>query len=350
MKYSDINLFCCPECKGNLKFLKIDEFDKDADVSCPHGQKEDARGVREGSIICVHCNSEYPVIKSIPRFTAPDTYASSFGYQWNKFSRTQLDAKQKQISKIRFYATAKWPENLQGQLVLEAGCGAGRFSGVALDTGAEVYSFDLSNAVDACMANTESIEQKNRHHIFQADIYKVPLGRDMFDKIFCFGVLQHCPDVRKAYLSLIPFLKPGGELVVDCYLSQPLKDMFNLKYLLRPVFKWWRLSWLFKLCSVATSMEYDLKAFLVKVPLIGRHIANLVPIGALNYEPEYYFSVSEIKEIKALSMFDMLSPKYDQPQKISDFRSWMACAGLEILELTIGYNGINARGRRPVGE
>ena len=64
MKYSDTNLFCCPGCGGNLKFLKIDEFDKDADVSCPHAQKEDARGVREGSIICAHCDSKYPIIKS----------------------------------------------------------------------------------------------------------------------------------------------------------------------------------------------------------------------------------------------------------------------------------------------
>jgi len=338
MKYSDINVFCCPECRSRLRFLKLSEFDKNLD-----GQE-----VLEGLITCVNCNSIYPIIKSIPRFVSRNNYASSFGYQWKKFSRTQFGGNQKQIAKVRFEATTKWPDNLKGQLILEAGCGAGRFSEIALDTGAEVYSFDLSDAVEADMANIKSLELKMRHHLFQADIYKIPLPCEMFDKIFCFGVLQHCPDVKKAYLSLIPFLKREGELVVDCYLSQPLKDAFNLKYLLRPFFKWWKPSWLFAFCSVMISVIYDIKSSFAKIPMVGKLISRLIPIGRLNYEPDYYFSVPEIKEIKTLSMFDMLSPKYDQPQRISNFRLWMQGAGLEILELTTGYNGINARGRRTI--
>ncbi len=337
MKYSDINVFCCAKCRGVLRFLRISECDKNLDM----------QEVLEGLLICANCNSNYPIMKSIPRFVNLNNYTSSFGYQWKKFSRTQLGEIQKQISRERFYATTKWPNNLCGQLILEVGCGAGRFSEIALDTGAEVHSFDLSDAVEANMANIKSWELKRHHHLFQADIYQIPLPYEMFDKIFCFGVLQHCPDVRKAYLSLVHFLKPGGELAVDCYLSQPLKDMFNLKYLLRPFFKWWRPSWLFVFCSVIISLAYDAKSILVKIPIVGTIISRIIPIGRLNYEPDYYFSVPEIKEIKTLSMFDMLSPKYDKPQKISNFRLWMESAGLEILELTTGYNGINARGRRP---
>lgn len=324
-------------------------FDKYSDTSSVSIQGQEAQEVREGLLICQDCRLEYPVIKSIPRFMENNAYVSSFGYQWKKFSRTQLGVKQKQISRIRFYATTKWPDNLQGQLILEVGCGAGRFSEIALDTGAEVYSFDLSDAVEVSAANIGSLELRRRYHPFQADIYKIPLSHGMFDKIFCFGVLQHCPDIKKAFLGLVPFLKPQGELVVDCYLRQPLKDIFNLKYLLRPFFKWWRPAWLFAFCAVTINVLYKLKSSFIKFPLIGKRIANLIPIGALNYEPEYCFSVSEIKEIKTLSMFDMLSPKYDKPQDISSFRYWMEEAGLEILGLTIGYNGINARGLRPDG-
>ena len=198
------------------------------------------------------------------------------------------------------------------------------------------------------MANIESSQLKLRHHLFQADIYKIPLPPKMFDKIFCFGVLQHCPDVRKAFLALVPFLKPGGELVADCYLRHPLKDMLGLKYLLRPFLKWWRPRYLFMFCSFVTSVSYDIKAFVQTFPLIGKHIAKFIPIGVLNYEPDYHFSQSEIKEIKALSLFDMLSPRYDKPQRISDFYAWMQEAGLEILRLCIGYSGISAKGRRPI--
>lgn len=247
---------------------------------------------------------------------------------------------------MRFNIETQWPDNLQGQLILEAGCGAGRFSEIALDTGAELWSFDMSEAVEACTANMESLETRRRHHVFQADIYKIPLPYEMFDKIFCFGVLQHCPDVKRAYFSLAHFLKPRGELAVDCYLKEPLKDIFKLKYLFRPLFKWWKASWLFVFCSLVISAAYDSKLFFVKIPIIGRFISGLIPIGPLNYGQGHYFCADRIKEIKTLSMFDMLSPKYDRPQKISNFRLWMESAGLEILELTTGYNGINARGRR----
>jgi hypothetical protein len=62
------------------------------------------------------------------------------------------------------------------------------------------------------------------------------------------------------------------------------------------------------------------------------------------------FSIDELKEIKTLSVFDMLSPKYDNPQKLSTFKAWMEEAGLEILEMTTGFNGINARGRKPLAK
>jgi SAM-dependent methyltransferase len=275
-----------------------------------------------------------------------DNYASSFSYQWRKFKQTQLVGDQKQITKIRLYETAKWPDNLKDQLILEAGCGVGRFTEIVLLAQARVYSFDLGASVELAMDNLKGTPWIVNYHPFQADIYEIPLPYAMFDKILCLGVLQHCPDVKKAYLSLVSFLKPGGELVIDCYLRQPLRDMFNLKYLIRPFFKWWRLLWLFAFCTIAISVAYDTKSFLTKVPIIGGILSKLIPIGKLNYEPDYHFSVSEIKEIKTLSMFDMLSPRYDNPQRLSDLRAWIEGAGLEIAELTTGYNGINARARK----
>jgi SAM-dependent methyltransferase len=241
----------------------------------------------------------------------------------------------------RFFATTHWADRLTGQQILEAGCGAGRFSSVALSTGAEVFSFDLSVAVEACLENIPST-QKPRHHLFQASIYEIPLAHEMFDKIFCLGVLQHCPDVKRAFLSLIPHLKPGGELAVDCYWRQPLRDAFNPKYLLRPFFKWWEPALLFKFWTAVISATYDLKALLNRIPVAGPPLARMIPIGRLNFEPDLKLSVPEIKEIKTLSVFDMLSPKYDQPQTLETFEAWIHEAGLETVKLTLGHNGINA--------
>jgi hypothetical protein len=77
----------------------------------------------------------------------------------------------------------------------------------------------------------------------------------------------------------------------------------------------------------------------------GQRLAGFIPIGRLNYEPGFHFTIPELKEIKTLSVFDMLSPKYDKCQKMSGVRRWMEEANLEVVELTTGYNGINARAR-----
>jgi SAM-dependent methyltransferase len=305
----------------------------------------DGEQVEEGSLRCGKCRTEHAIIDSIPRFVPFDNDASSFGFQWTAFARVQTDASQMPYNHERFFATTDWPKDLRGELILEAGCGAGRFSGVALQTGAELYSFDLSRAVDACFDNVDSPE---RHHLFQADITAIPLPHGMFDKIFCLGVLQHTADVKKSYLSLIPFLKPGGELAADCYLSQPLKHAFNLKYWLRPFFKWWKPSMLLTFWSAVISISYDLKSFLARIPVMGKTLASLIPIGRLNFEPEMKLTISEIKEIKTLSVIDMLSPKYDQCKKLSDFEAWTREAGLELVKLTLGYNGVNVRVRRPL--
>jgi hypothetical protein len=43
----------------------------------------------------------------------------------------------------------------------------------------------------------------------------------------------------------------------------------------------------------------------------------------------------------------MLSPVYDQPQQMEDVREWFGQAGLIDVQLKRGYNGINAKGKRP---
>lgn len=327
-------IYRCPTCRGRLAIGEM----RTREGSSPE--------LEEGTLTCLACGRRYPIVKGIPRFVSADNYAASFGYQWTIFARTQVGGAQKQISQARFDATTRWPNHLEGQRILEAGCGAGRFSEIALETGAEVYSCDLSGAVEACQESVSSPHLRSRHHVFQADLYQLPLPHEMFDLVFCFGVLQHCPDVRQAYLSLIPFLRPGGELVVDCYQSQPVAHLFNLKYRLRPVFRGWPPDRLYAFCSKMVSMAYDVKWWLARYPMIGHWLARVVPIGPLNYEPAYRLSIADIKEIKTLSLFDGLSPTYDRPQRLSDFRRWTEEADLDLVELTTGYNGINVRARR----
>src|SRR5439155_15127360 len=71
-----------------------------------------------------------PLVRAIPRFVPSDNYADAFGLQWNQHSQTQLDSHTgARLSEERLVRCAGMPlEQFAGLRVLEAGCGAGRFT------------------------------------------------------------------------------------------------------------------------------------------------------------------------------------------------------------------------------
>jgi SAM-dependent methyltransferase len=300
--------------------------------------------VIEGQLGCPANHIGVPIVRSIPRFVASESYASSFGFQWNRFDRLQVDRHMNNnLSGDRFYKTTGWPQQMEGQKILEAGCGAGRFTDLALETGAEVFSFDLSLAVDAAWRNNAGAPKLT---LFQASIYEIPLRKESFDKIFCMGVLQHCPDVRGAFWSLLPFLRPGGEIVIDVY--EKKSGLPPLKYIARPFFRPLGTEGIYRVLSWTIPPAFELKKALNRIPGVGPKLARVIPIGPISHrERGLNYTDEELKQVKILSALDMLSPTYDQPQTIDDVSHWFDDAGLADVQVRRGYNGINAKGRRP---
>jgi len=300
--------------------------------------------IDEGQLICTSCGRMFPIVRSIARFVPSEGYAHSFGYQWNYFDKTQLDSHMgNDLSRERFFATTQWSKQMDGQVILEAGCGMGRFTQIALATGAEVFSFDLSNAVEANLRNNGD---SSHAHIVQAGIYEIPFRKESFDKVFCMGVLQHCPDVRAAFMSLVPFLRPGGEIVIDVYHRHT--GLFPpLKYWARPFLTWMGPKGVHKFLSLLIPPAFYLKKFLGEVPLVGKAIGNLIPIGPVSHAPRLVFTDKELVQVKILSALDMFSPVHDHPQTLDTVRQWFADAGLVDVYIGTGFNGINARGSKP---
>ncbi|MDP3771252.1 MAG: methyltransferase domain-containing protein, partial [bacterium] len=136
-----------------------------------------------GAYCCPVCAAVFPVVRDIPRFVPDEHYASSFGLQWIRHAKAQLDSHTgKPITRSRFFMETGWPMRMEGDRILEAGCGAGRFTEVLAGTGADVYSFDLSNAVEANRANHERLPNV---HIFQASIDAIPFAQGQFDRVLC---------------------------------------------------------------------------------------------------------------------------------------------------------------------
>jgi 2-polyprenyl-3-methyl-5-hydroxy-6-metoxy-1,4-benzoquinol methylase len=273
----------------------------------------------------------FPYKNGAYRIAQDDNYTQNFGYQWNKFAATQIDRDQQKNTRLsynRFFAVTGWDkENLKDKNILEVGSGAGRFSQIVLDhTQANLYSVDYSNAVEANYKNNG--HHQNRLQLFQASVYDMPFAKAQFDKVFCFGVIQHTPDVQNTVQSLIEMAKPGAEVVVDFYCVNGWWTKIQAKYIFRPITKKWGNEKL--LNKIEKNIDWMIAAttFFNKIG-IGRFINRFIPICDIKGTLPVGLSKSELREWCVLDTFDMFSPEYDQPQKISAVKKWFQQNGME---------------------
>ncbi len=314
MKLRLLDLLRCPACRQPLGLT---------------GARERAGEVESGELVCAACGGRYAIVDSVPRFVPAENYAGSFGLQWNRFRRTQLDSHTGQpISRRRFFGQAGWPvEALAGKRVLDVGCGAGRFAEVALSCGATVVAADYSAAVDACRANLGS---QPGLHVVQADVYHLPFEPGRFDFVYCFGVLQHTPDVRGAFMALPPQLKDGGRLAVDVYPKRSANWLWP-KYWLRPVTRRLPPAALFPLVERFVRLLWPASLALGRIPGAGRRLRHALPIA--NYEGIHPLTPAQLREWAVLDTFDMLAPAHDRPQSERTLAAWFASAGLRDVEV-----------------
>lgn len=321
----------CPTCRGPLAL--------GPGTTSPGGH------VLEGSLACGTCRKEYPITKGIPRFVPRNNYATGFGLQWNLHAKTQLDSfTGLPLSETRLFNDSGWPRDLSGQTVLEAGCGAGRFTEVLVRTGATLVSMDYSHAVEA---NFESNGHNPNLLIVQGDIYQMPFPRGAFDRVFCFGVLQHTPDVHRSFQELPTYLKPGGSLAVDLYRRFPAPKQWTItKYWARPLTRRIPPERLYRWVNRYVRFMWPLTRWLHSLPY-GRNLCWKLLIA--DYQGIHPLPPNLLKEWAVLDSFDMLCPAYDDPQTPKTLEDWFQEAGLESISIVPAVNGLAGRGRKPSG-
>lgn len=305
---------------------------------------EEAGRIKEGTLEDASARHIVPIRNYIPRFVADGDYSNSFGEQWNRYRSVQIDGENKlNLSAERFYRWTGWKrDELRGLRILEAGCGAGRFTQVMLEAGAQVYSVDMSSAVDACW-------RTNGPHdnlcLVQGDIYHMPFKANFFDRVFCYGVLQHTPDPRQAFSSLVKFLRPGGKIAIDCYIKLKLLTRWTSKYLWRPITTRLSPQTLFKIVEWYVPKWLPIDTRLAGIPWIGHRLVGVVPCW--NYTGMLPLSREQLKQWAILDTFDALGPKYDKPQTCAQVLSWFEQAGLAEVQVGRGSNGIVGNATKP---
>lgn len=99
---------------------------------------------------------------------------------------------------------------VEGERVLDAGCGTGDYAGWFLERGAEVVGLDASESALAT-ARDRFGDRADFHHHDLSD--PLPLDDDAFDLVFSNLVLSHVADWRPAFREFGRVLAPGGVLV-----------------------------------------------------------------------------------------------------------------------------------------
>jgi SAM-dependent methyltransferase len=281
--------------------------------------------VKEGVLIEPQSGASYVIRDFIPRFAGDDNYAENFGVEWTIHNRTQYDDHSGfSVSQDRFEMDTGWGRDLRGEVILEVGSGSGRFTTHALKTGATVVSFDYSRAVEA---NYGSNGNHENLLLVQASVYEMPFRLDYFDKAFCFGVLQHTPDPREAFMSIVRHVKPGGKIAADVYTKSLRMWLLNTKYWVRPFIDRSDPQALYDTVKKYVDVMWPLVRLVRKVPGLGVRLpSRLLILDYSRLVPKA--DDATLKEWAQLDTFDMLSPIYDKPQTPKAFRRWFEKAGL----------------------
>jgi SAM-dependent methyltransferase len=287
-----------------------------------------------GGYVCPACQRAYPKVNGIARFVDAQHYAASFGFQWHRYAKTQLDNEEIRQSETHFrMRTGFRPEDLKDKLVLDVGCGMGRFAEVATRWGARVVGIDLSAAAEVAARNLSE-----RDFIaLQADVFTLPFAPESFDIIYSIGVLHHTPSCERAVKALPQYLKPGGTLAVWLYSS------YN---------KWYRFSDMYRkvttrvapeklhaFLSVAVPVINGVDSGLRAIPLVGRPVSGVLRhVLPVNRNPQ--------REWRVLDTFDWYSPTYQSKHTYEEVFPWFESCGLE--DLRVGDVSISVRGRKPL--
>jgi ubiquinone/menaquinone biosynthesis C-methylase UbiE len=272
---------------------------------------------------------QYTIHNYIARFVKTDNYANSFGWQWNKFKKTQFDSYSGfPITFNRFWKATNWEDKIQkGEWILDAGCGSGRFAEISSNTNANIVAIDYSTAVDACY---ENLGNRDNLIIIQCDIYQLPFENGFFDKIYSLGVLQHTPDVKEAVRSLSLKIKAGGDFCIDFY-EKSFKSMLLPKYWLRPFTKRMNKEKVFVFLEKNVDSLLRISRILRKIPFMGKLLARIVPVA--DYSTILPLSEKQIREWAILDTFDWLTPSYDNPQTRKTIHNWLIEFGFGKIEV-----------------
>ena len=241
----------------------------------------------------------WKIADGIPRFVT-DEHLESFGHQWTRFEVAHDDEDRATFAaKTGFSLT-----DLAGRVILDAGCGGGRYAKVCGEAGATVFGADHTRAVEKARQLCSHLPNVN---FVQADLKHLPFEPASFDFVFSIGVMHHDADTRSVFDAVAAMVKPGGRYSVWLYRkNQWWQEILNSG--LRTITTRIPSTVLMPFCHIG--------AVLGGVPVVNKSLNKIINFSA---HPSY--------ENRVCDTFDWWAPKYQYHHTVDELSVWFHEAG-----------------------
>ena len=238
---------------------------------------------------------------------------ASFGRQWNRYDVAR-DEEDLATFAVKTGVDAR---TLGGKLVLDAGCGGGRYARLAGKFGAMVVGVDLSSAVEKAASLCVDLPDVL---IAQADLLDLPLAQAAFDLVFSIGVLHHSPDPRLAFSQVAARVKPGGKLAVWLYRKNtPPQEWLN---------------------SALRAVSSRAPSRALEAISLGLGAVGSVPVLNRTLNKVANFSNHPDWTLRVCDNFDWYAPKFQSHHTVKELEAWFREEGFaDPIELAPAKSG-----------
>jgi SAM-dependent methyltransferase len=197
------------------------------------------------------------------------------------------------------------PSFFDQKLILDAGCGHGKYLSALSDKNVEVVGMDITRSIDLCQ---RLVGDRDNIHLVQGDVIHPPFAKASFDYVYSNGVIHHTPDTRRAFRALAALPKTSALYAVWVY---PYRA------------KWWDVTQ-HSIRSITTRLPPGLLRALCYIPV---PLLSIPGIGAYSNTSLKTASWAECAQV----IFDFYGPKYQTHHTQEEIESWFR---------EEGYNGI----------
>lgn len=306
-----LDILCCPKTGARLN-LKV-------------GELSQGGAVKSGTLTTDSGEHQYQIVRGIPRFVGEEVYTKSFGYEWRKWSRVQFESENAAgpmagHTQRMFDAVTGFSEQfLKGKLVVEFGCGPGRFLDIVRRRGGVAVGIDMSMAVEPARENFGGDPDVL---IVQGDILNPPFRKDSFDAGYSIGVFHHTPDPARCLGELSAVVKEGGLVACCVYPKEGLYDFPSvatyrkIHSVVRPLFG----------NKPALGYSYFSAYFLYHCLCLLRRRPHSERLAA--YLEKHVLVNVNIPDARwrVLDVFDAITPLYASTHTPEEVRSWFGRA------------------------